>query len=312
VGPEIYCSALPAFYDDLALTKTLYVSNTKGGVLNWQITYDCNWVEVYPTTGRAAAGELNKVTITVNPAGLQHGTYNCTLIVSDPNAWNSPQLVTISLKVGPEIYCSPSLLVFNANIAPTKSLYISNTGAGTLNWQITSDCNWVEVSPTTGQAVRSARYSNSVTVTVNPAGFDHGIHKCILTVSDPNASNSPLTVPVYYVSAGACFPPGYSEFTDWVTLGGPECWCKPYQCDGDADGKTEGFFKYRIYSKDLSLVVENWKRKIDDPKLNPCADIDHLAAPTYRVYSNDLAIVITNWKKKDAGLPGNCPRSSIR
>jgi predicted outer membrane repeat protein len=317
VGPKIYCQpSTLTFYSDSAPVpaQTMNISNIGAGNLNWRITWDCNWVEVYPTTGRSAAGELNKVTITVNPAGFQHGVYGCTLTLSDPNAENSPQLVTISLKVGPEIYYSPSLLVFNANIAPTKSLYISNTGAGTLNWQITSDCNWVEVSPTTGQAVRSARYSNSVTVTVtvNPAGFDHGIHKCILTVSDPNAANSPLTVPVYYVSAGACFPAGYSEFTDWVVLGGPECWCKPYQCDGDADGKTEGFFKYRIYSKDLSLVVENWKRKIDDPKLNPCADIDHLAAQTYRVYSNDLAIVITNWKKKDTQLPGNCPRSSIR
>jgi hypothetical protein len=317
VGPMIYCqpSNLIFYADSTSVpAQTLYISNTRAGTLNWQITWDCNWVEVYPTTGRLTAGESNKVTVTVNPEGFQHGVYGCTLTVSDPNAENSPQLATISLKVGPEIYCSPSLLVFDANVAPTKSLYISNTGTGTLNWQITSDCNWVEVYPTAGHVVRSTRGSNSVivTVTVNPEGFDHGIHKCILTISDPNASNSSLTVPVYYVSAGACLSSRYSEFTDWVVLGGPECWCWKYQCDGDTDNLTEGAMKYRVYTKDLNTVVKNWKKKIADPTLNPCADIDHQAYLEYRVYTSDLAIIVNNWKKKNAQLPGNCPRSGGR
>jgi len=120
-----------------------------------------------------------------------------------------------------------------------------------------------------------------------------------------------------------CFPCTYSTYPDWLALGKPRCWCAPpagtgYQCDGDADGVTEGFFKYRVYGKDINLVVGNWKRKVNDPQLDPCADIDHKSEAffKYRVYGKDLATVVTNWKKKDRSepydptmqLPGDCPR----
>jgi len=116
-------------------------------------------------------------------------------------------------------------------------------------------------------------------------------------------------------TAGECFPADYRTYNDWVALGKPMCWCAPpygsgYQCDGDADGKTETVFKYRIYGGDLNLIVQNWKRTIEDPLLNPCADIDHKAETVfkYRVYSKDLSIIVANWKKTDDKLPGNCPR----
>ena len=114
-----------------------------------------------------------------------------------------------------------------------------------------------------------------------------------------------------------CFPCDYTTYWDWLTLGKPNCWCGiygnptwPYQCDGDADNLTEGPTKYRVYAKDLDALAKNWKKKLADPTLNPCADFDHKSqGPTkYRVYSNDLNILIANWKKKDAQLPGNCPR----
>jgi len=123
-----------------------------------------------------------------------------------------------------------------------------------------------------------------------------------------------------------CFPSTYSTYNDWVTLGKPACWCaKPkgsgYQCDGDADGKDSGGInKFRVFTGDLSLIVANWKKKIDDRTLDPCADIDHKASggiTNYRVFVKDLNVLVANWKKKDRGnpfdpqtqLPGDCPRS---
>jgi hypothetical protein len=107
-----------------------------------------------------------------------------------------------------------------------------------------------------------------------------------------------------------CFSSAYSTYNDWVVLGRPNCWCERFQCDGDADGSTETFFKYRVYGNDLGLIVANWKRKIGDPLLDPCADIDHKAETFfgYRVYGKDLGKIVANWKKKDSQLPGNCPR----
>jgi len=109
-----------------------------------------------------------------------------------------------------------------------------------------------------------------------------------------------------------CFPSSYSTYNDWVTLGKPNCWCDPYQCDGDADGVTSGFpFNYRIFTGDLALIVANWQKKADDLTLDPCADIDHEDSGFpfyYRVFTGDLSILVANWQKKDANLAGNCPR----
>lgn len=107
-----------------------------------------------------------------------------------------------------------------------------------------------------------------------------------------------------------CFPGSYSTYNDWVALGRPACWCGPYQCDGDTDGVAETVLQYRIYTDDLALIVQNWKKQLGDPTLNPCADIDHQAETLsgYRVYGNDLNTVVTNWKKRDRDLLGDCPR----
>ena len=107
-----------------------------------------------------------------------------------------------------------------------------------------------------------------------------------------------------------CLPRSYSTYNDWAALGSPDCWCRPYQCDGDADGATQGIQRYRIMSNDLDIVAANWKKKIDDPTLDPCADIDHKPQgfQDYRVMSTDLAILIANWKKIDSDLAGDCPR----
>jgi hypothetical protein len=110
-----------------------------------------------------------------------------------------------------------------------------------------------------------------------------------------------------------CFPSSFTTYADWVTYKKPPCWCQPpdgsgYQCDGDADGLTEGALKYRVGPADLGILIVNWKKKIADATLDPCADIDHKSegALKYRVGPADLGILIVNWKKKDAGLPGNC------
>jgi len=98
------------------------------------------------------------------------------------------------------------------------------------------------------------------------------------------------------------------QYNDWVSLGRPNCWMWPYQCDGDGDGKTEGALKYRVFSRDLQVLVASWKKKAGEEGLNPCADFDHKAegAYKYRVFTKDLEILTKNWKKKDAQLPGNC------
>lgn len=115
-----------------------------------------------------------------------------------------------------------------------------------------------------------------------------------------------------------CFPSGYTTYGDWQTYKKPSCWCAApngsgYQCLGDADGITSGApFQYRVYLGDASLITTNWKKKITDTTLNPCADVDHKSSGApfqYRVYLGDATRLTNNWKKKDSnlGIPGPCP-----
>ena len=119
----------------------------------------------------------------------------------------------------------------------------------------------------------------------------------------------------FHVVCSDCFPLSDPNYPDWLLLGRPTCWCAPpcgsgCQCDGDADGETQGFQDYRVFTNDLQCVIDNWRKKLGDPTLDPCADIDHKPQgfQKYRVFTNDLNIVIANWKKTDSDLPGNCPR----
>jgi len=163
---------------------------------------------------------------------------------------------------------------------------------------ITKSC-WVRIE---GNAARCGEGSEPLGVVMeNPDEVP------IITFGDCNA--------IVEEGPEDCFPSDNPAYDDWVAMGKPDCWCAPpygsgYQCDGDVDGATETLLKYRIYGNDVAILAANWKKKIDDPTLDPCADIDHAYETLlkYRVYGNDVAIIAANWKKKDADLPGDCPR----
>ncbi|MHC4791262.1 MAG: right-handed parallel beta-helix repeat-containing protein [Planctomycetota bacterium] len=77
--------------------QALLIRNCGGGTLQWQIFEDCPWLQVSPTNG-ASTGQINEVTLTVDPNGLALGYYSCTLQVHDPHASNS--LVTVLVTMG--------------------------------------------------------------------------------------------------------------------------------------------------------------------------------------------------------------------
>lgn len=96
------------------------------------------------------------------------------------------------------IAVSPSMLIgFNAEEGgPNPSsqiLEIQNSGLGTLDWSVTADADWLTLSPTSGS---SSGEINNVTVSVNIAGMSPGDYAATITISAPQASNSPQEVSV--------------------------------------------------------------------------------------------------------------------
>ncbi|MHC4158437.1 MAG: LamG-like jellyroll fold domain-containing protein [Planctomycetota bacterium] len=162
------------------------------GPLRWDVTEDCNWIEVTPDSG-TSMGEVDVAGVFVDISGLAAGIYGCELTVTGDRAAKSPQIVDVNLIItGPEIQLSATHFDFSAYLGgsnpPEQVLGISNSGSGTLNWQITDDCNWLSAEPNTGSSTGEV---DDVNLSVDITGLGVGIYDCNLIVSDSNAGNSP-------------------------------------------------------------------------------------------------------------------------
>ena len=95
------------------------------------------------------------------------------------------------------IAVSPDLLEFfcEQNDSPPASqvLSIRNCGTGTLNWQVSKDCNWLSVDVNSGS---SAGEVNNVNVSIDNAGLLAGTYEGEITVSDSTAVNNPRKIRV--------------------------------------------------------------------------------------------------------------------
>jgi hypothetical protein len=72
----------------------------------------------------------------------------------------------------------------------SDALFVNNIGKGTLRWTATGNASWLNISP------KSGTNSGTINISVNSNGLAVGTHKGEITISDPNASNSPKTVSV--------------------------------------------------------------------------------------------------------------------
>jgi hypothetical protein len=79
-------------------TQTFQVRNSGSGTLNYQIAVDQGWMSVSPDSG-TSGGASRTHRVSINKAGLSVGTYRGTIIVSDPNASNSPQAISVTLRI---------------------------------------------------------------------------------------------------------------------------------------------------------------------------------------------------------------------
>jgi hypothetical protein len=92
----------------------------------------------------------------------------------------------------------------------SQTLLINNSGGGTLNWTVTlsEDAGWLTCTPGAGTG------PGIVNVSVDPSGLPLGTYNGTITIQDPNAVNSPQTVPVslrVYGSGTTTIPFGYFE-----------------------------------------------------------------------------------------------------
>jgi Leucine-rich repeat (LRR) protein len=141
--------------------------------------------------------KYQKSTILNNKATIEdlnvNKTYRFCVVAFDNNGNLSTESNTYTTgSFGtPEIGLSPNTFYFggtsNGYKTGSQVLIVSNKGSGSLNWTVSTDQNWFSCSPISGEGY------GIVTVSVNPTGLAAGTYTGTITVSDPNAANSPQT-----------------------------------------------------------------------------------------------------------------------
>ena len=177
--------------------QILSVWNDDIGILRWQVTEDCNWLNALPTSGESS-GEIDEVLISIDANDLCSGEYSCVVTVFDPNAINSPQEMTVNLEVRPPIIgVAPSRFDVVGRVGgpnpESQILSIWNDDVGLLKWEVSEDCNWLSVEPNSGSSTGEV---DEVTLEVDISGLALGTYNCTVTISDLEALNSPQVVPV--------------------------------------------------------------------------------------------------------------------
>jgi len=81
-----------------AQSQTFTVRNTGGVTLNYSISDNSNWLAVSPSSG-TSTGEQDTITVSYATSGLSAGSYSATINITDTNASNSPQTISVSLTV---------------------------------------------------------------------------------------------------------------------------------------------------------------------------------------------------------------------
>jgi len=138
---------------------TLGIVNTGGGTETWSAAASQPWVVLGQTSGTAPS----TLSVSVNPVGLNPGTYTATITVTATGASNSPQAITVTLTVNPA-----SVVVSSLAFSPNTL-----TGAGTATGTVTLSGS----APVGGASVALSSNNSAVqvplTVTV-PVGLVSG------------------------------------------------------------------------------------------------------------------------------------------
>jgi hypothetical protein len=129
-----------------------------------------------------------------------------------------------------------------------------NSGGGTLDYSISDNRNWLSVSPSSGT---STGEHDTITVNYSTSGLAAGSYSATITISDPNADNSPRTIGVSLTIVESSLPPDKPVITS-PYYGEAECdlllsiETEPFS---DPDGDTHGSSRWQIIKEQDSSVV---------------------------------------------------------
>ncbi len=191
--------------------QSITVLNSGAGTLSFSaststISGGGSWLSVAPSSGSSNATSSGSVLVSVNPAGLQPGTYYGKVSFSSTTAANSPQIASVVLNVvspakSPGASAMPTGLIFVGTVGGTapapKTISITNPSPDALTFDATPfsniATNWLAVTPTSGTV--SATQPAMLSVQPSLQGLQPGFYIGDLVVTFLPASTSSTAPP---------------------------------------------------------------------------------------------------------------------
>jgi len=101
--------------------KPFIVFNSGGGRLDYTISWDASWLTVTPRKGQSS-GEDNNHAVSIDIEGLAPGAHNSSIIISDPNASNNPQIIIVTLNLSGPLTDNEIFLSLNPSSGQTGAI----------------------------------------------------------------------------------------------------------------------------------------------------------------------------------------------
>jgi uncharacterized protein (TIGR03437 family) len=219
--PNLALSQTGLFFDavsggTVSSPQTIAVLNSGAGTLSYSASVSTlsggSWLSISPASGSSSASAPGAVTVSVNIAGLQAGTYYGKVSFSANGAADSPQFASVVLNLvspanSPGGALSPSGLIFVGSAGGSnpaaKTVTVSNPSPDALTYLATPFSNgnvsWLNVTPVSGTA--SAGQPAMMSVQPKLQGLAAGVYIGDLSVAflPANSSTTSATSQVLHV-----------------------------------------------------------------------------------------------------------------
>ncbi len=136
-------------FGETETSQTFTITNSGGSMLVWSLNASEEWITATPAAGSIEATASTTVTVEVDRSQLVTvGVHEGTVIVSS-NGGSTEIEITVTVPDQPVLEVSPSALDFGSEYV-VKELLITNSGTGTLEWEITAQESWITIDHATG------------------------------------------------------------------------------------------------------------------------------------------------------------------
>ncbi len=201
---------------DSTLTQLAFnITNSGSSELAWNVTDNGDWINLYPTSG-TVSNEIDQVGVSISRTGLSSGNYAGVITVTSGDG-STTIPITMTVPVSQTLAISHTKLIFRTHLTDL-SFYLTNAGSGTLNWSISNNQSWLNLSPASGSNTTEA---DTIDAVVDRTGLEPGdyVDTVFLTSDGGNIGIQVLmTVPELFENGSEYFPmaEGDTWYYTWV------------------------------------------------------------------------------------------------